>query len=141
MNGKAFQKEKHQSHHLSAALKWAERVRYHSALKTIFPSSSASPQLSAFCVVRGFSTHFLFLKRNLPPLQSSCSSSHHPIPPTQVRSCRQPHPGFSLACLSGGCGSHSLLLALVLKKLAPRAWLSLQSLRRARETGLGVVNL
>lgn len=120
MNGKAFQKEKQKSHHLNATLKWAERVRYHSALKTIFlPSSSTSSQSSTLYVVRSFSTYFLFLKRNLPPLQSSFSSSHHPIPPTQVRSCWQPHPCFSLACLSRGYGSHSLLLALVLRKLAP----------------------
>lgn len=64
----------------------------------VFPPTSCS--LKEICLP--FSPHF--------PL---------PIPPTQVRSCLQPHPCFSLACLSRGCGSHSLLLALVWRKLAP----------------------
>lgn len=64
----------------------------------VFPPTSCS--LKEICLP--FSPHF--------PL---------PIPPTPVRSCWQPHPRFSLVCLSRGYGSHSLLLALVWRKLAP----------------------
>lgn len=99
--------------------------------------STNAPKLSILLVVWIFATCFLFFKGKSASLQLPHFSLPDPFPT---------HTQSSAATLLTGTPEQMPCVAqppwaLEMRKVCALTWLSLQSLHRAKDTGLGVINL